>query len=196
MVIVGNWENPTRWAGQLLLTLQHGLPAIRPCQSACSRRVSCLNPSNVEGLRRLPEQNVTVSYSVITGVKLRFLTITVPPPPVPATKVYQTLSYPSWFSNFFPKPQPRKKSPGWENGSSLRCLSRMGLHSWEKEKASWWPWGEALESRKDQKLHVGRGFSKNRRGLCPHATGRQRLLVSVCSDTGMGVNFTGRQRSL
>lgn len=58
---------------------QHGRSVIRPCWSACSRRSSCLNPSNIEGLHRLPEQNVTVSYSVITGVKLRFLTIAVPP---------------------------------------------------------------------------------------------------------------------
>lgn len=189
MVIVGNWENPTWWAGPLLLTLQHGVPAIRPCQSACSRRFSCLNPSNVEGLHRLPEQNVTVSYSVITGVKLRFLTITVPSPrPRSCYKSLSDVVLPILILQLLPQTSA--------NGSSLRCLSRMGLHSWEKEKASWWPWGDALESRKDQKLHVGRGFSKNRRGLCPPATGRQRLSASVCSDTGTGVNFTGRQRSL
>lgn len=193
MVIAGSWENPTRWTGLRQLTLQHGLPVIRQCWSECSRRFSCLNPSNVEGLHRLPEQNVTVSYSVITGVKLRFFNHNCAPPPIPATKVYRTLPYPSWFSNFFPKPQPRKKSPCWENGCSLRRLS-AGLRSWEKEKASRSPWGEAWESRKDQKPHVGRGSSKNRRGLCPHAIGRPKLLASVCSDTGTGVNFMGRQR--
>ena len=52
--------------------------------------------------------------------------------------------------------------------------------------------GRSLGEQEDQKPHVGRGSSKHIGGLWSHAIGRPRLLASVCSDTGTGVNFMGR----